>query len=343
VSPSERARGLRVSRERGERTRKKLIAEGHLRTDLAILREEGFLVLPLREGASVDPLSGTIVESEFPIVAPPRHGDYRELLDWPSDLRDQLPRAFDVVGDIVLVRLPDSLASRSAEIGAALLEFVPGARIVGQDLGVHGRDRLRRILRIAGSGGWRTRHRENELEFDVDVERAYYSPRLAREHRMVAEAVEDGERIADLCCGIGPFALTIARTGRAREITAVDANPVAIELLEATRRRYRFGDTVRPVCGELESFLPGVEPFDRVILNLPHEGYKYAPSVAQAVAPRGRFQYYEVAPRAELDRRSEWLMRSLGTNSWRVADRHIVHPYSPGADLVAYRFERLPE
>jgi tRNA (guanine37-N1)-methyltransferase len=311
-----------------------------LRTDLEILKEGDYLVLPVGEVTPTPPAAGELVVREFAVVARAGPADYRDLVSWPTPVKMRLPRAFDVVGDIVLVRLPEELMAQREEIGEALLRFVPSARLVGQDLGVHGPERLRRVERIAGSGGWRTRHRENGLEFEVDVEQAYFSPRLAREHERVASEVRRGERVYDLCCGVGPFAVTIARDGRASHVTAVDANPAAVDLLRATLARYPFAARVTAMESSLESFLPSAGPADRVILNLPHEGIKYLSSVARTVAARGRLHYYEVTLRAEAGRRGEAVVESLGPPDWRLVDRHVVHPYSPAADLMAFTLER---
>ena len=332
--------GLRVPRTDGEWTRRILHERGLLRTDLEIQKEGEFLVLPLRDDGSAPAPPGERVVREFTSVERGTASDYRELLTKFSGPRELLPRSFDVVGDIVLIRLPDELSAHGAEIGEALLSFVPAARVVARDLGVHGPERLRRVERIAGSGGWRTRHRENGIDFEVDVERAYFSPRLAHEHERVAAGVGPGERVLDLCCGVGPFALTIARAGKAASVTAVDSNPAAIELLERTRRRYRFGGLVTPVLASLGTFLPRAPTVERAILNLPHEGIKYLPSVARTVVPGGNLHYYEITPRAEFDQRAESIMASLEPRDWTVGGQHVVHRYAPSSDMISFLFHR---
>jgi tRNA (guanine37-N1)-methyltransferase len=317
---------------------------GELRTDLAIRREGEYLVLPIVASASLNPTWGERLEAEFEPLAKSSVRSYRDLLNWPDADARLLPRSFDVVGDIVLVRIPDELRGRSNEIGDALRQFVPGTRLVGADFGVHGEARRRRLVVISGTGSWRTTHRENGIEFEVDVERAYFSPRLAREHERVASEVRTGDRVLDLCCGVGPFALTIARGERAAEIVAVDANPAAIELLEATRSRYPFAQRIRTRIERLEPFLSGEDVADRVIFNLPHEGIKYLPSVAQSVAPGGRLYYYELVAREEGGRRKEQLVQlTHSASEWTVPESHLVHPYSPRADIVAFTLERSAE
>ncbi len=335
-----RSLGLRVARPEGEATRRALLGRSLLRPELEIVVDGDHLILPIRSPDGPGLPAGEVVEREFPLARAAGPSDYRELVPGPAELRESLPRSFDVIGDIVLIRVPPDLDDRAAAIGQALLDFVPTARIVGRDLGVHGPERRRRIDRIAGSGGWRTRHRENGLELEIDVELAYFSPRLAREHERVADAVQPGESVYDLCCGVGPFALTIARDGRARRVTAVDSNPAAVDLLRETARRYSLGDRLVPILAPIESFLPSASPVDRVVLNLPHEGIKYAPSVVPAVASGGRFHYYEITSRAEIEQRADAIMTVLEPGRWRLVDRHVVHPYAPTADLVAFEFER---
>jgi len=336
------APGLVVPRKRGEEVRQDLVDSGLLRVDLEIRHEDDMLVLPLVEGAgAIPPGWGKVVDREFREV--PRKGParYRDLLPWPDEEKALLPRAFDVVGDIVLIRLPAELDDRKVAVGEALLRFVPGARLVGLDHGVHGSDRRRTVERVAGSGAWTTRHHENGLELDVDVERAYFSPRLAREHARVAEAVGEGERVYDLCCGVGPFSLTIARGGRAGHITAVDANPVAISLLSATLARYPFRDRITALTAPVEQFLPSAPAVENLVMNLPHEGIKYLPSVARTTAPGGRIFYYEVVPRDGLEQRGTTLVKLLSpTAPFELLERRVVHPYSPGADMVAFVLER---
>jgi tRNA (guanine37-N1)-methyltransferase len=338
-----KGRAVIVPRTDGERARRTLAEAGVLRTDLSIRADGEFLLLPIATGARVPSGLGPESEEEFEPVPPSGPSDYRDLLPWSDEERALAPRSFDVVGDLVLVRVPPALAPRSQAIGEALLGFVPGVRLVGADEGVHGVARRRTLVPLAGSGTWRTRHRENGVELEVDLELAYFSPRLAREHARVAAEVRDGERVYDLCCGVGPFAATIARDGRAASVVAVDSNPHAIDLLRATLRRVPNGSRVEARVVDVGEFVASAPPVERVILNLPHEGIKYVPSVARAVAHRGRLYYYEVTPRTEVERRGETIVRSFDhPGAWTVRDPEVVHPYSPIADLVVFEFDHVP-
>jgi len=336
-----RERALLVERQRGEATRQALVRSHALRTDLAIRHEGERLAFPLVPGATVPPELGEVDEREFEPLRADAPTEFRDLLGWPASETQLLPRSFDVVGDVVLIRLPAGLESRRFEVGEALRRFVPGTRLVGLDRGVHGPERRRTVERIAGEGAWTTRHRENGLEFEVDLERAYFSPRLAGEHARVAAEVQAGDRVYDLCCGVGPFSVTIARDGRAASVVAVDANPVATALLRRTLARYPFGGRVTPVTARVEEFVASAGPADRLVLNLPHEGIKYAALVAPLVAPGGSLTYYEVVPRDEFARRGTVVESALSASGGlSVRSVRVVHPYSPSSDLVAVSVTR---
>ena len=331
-----------VPRRTGEQTRRLLSERGLLRSDLRIRSDTDLIAFPV-SGFPEPPIMGTLQEErEFQVQRPGVPRSYREWLSLPEAETRLLPRAFDVIGDLVLIRLPKELESRGPQIGEALLRFVPGARLAGVDRGVRGVERRRSLERLAGTGTWTTRHTENGLTLDVDLERAYFSPRLAREHARVAAEVSEGERVFDLCCGVGPFALTIAHSARAREIVAVDMNPDAIALGRSSARRLGLADRIRFETLPLEEFVVGAGTADRVVFNLPREGIKYLPQVGTTVEPRGSLYYYEVTDVEQEGRRPSELVGILeGVGGrWSAVANRRVHPYAPTLDLRVYQFRR---
>jgi tRNA (guanine37-N1)-methyltransferase len=337
-----RAVALRVPRTDGERWRRRLAADGRLRRDLAVRREGEWIYLPLL--APFDPGAERVAVTEVELVErrAPRARSYADLAEVPDAVRAALPRAFDVVGEIVLVRLPRELAPYGAPIGAALLRFVPGARRVAADEGVRGPARLRSLRSLAGTGSFRTVVRENGLGFVVDLERAYFSPRLAREHALVAAATAPGERVLDLCCGVGPFALTIAARQPTARIVAVDANPAAIELLRENLVRLGLSASIAAESADAAEFLALPGEYDRAVLNLPHEGAPWLPAVGAHVRPGGTLHYYEIVPRSSAGERARAIARAAFGAAGELRESHCVHEYSPGHELRAHTIRRAP-
>ncbi len=345
-----RAPALRVERSKGEEVRQKLLAGGWLDPELRPVREGTHVTFPVKGLPSPLPES-LLVEGvrfvqavEFEPAGTRRPADYRALVDLPEPLRPSLPSSFDVVGDIVLVRLPDELLPYRRKVGEALLAFVPGCRKVGLDRGVEGVERIRSLEDLAGSGNWATVHRENGLSFRVDLERAYFSPRLAREHDRVAQMVRPGERLLDLFCGVGPFALSALRWVPTARAVAVDLNPEAIRLLEENARALGVSDRIEVIEADASEFLRREGLYSRVVMNLPREGYKYAISVAPHVMRSGSLHHYEVVRRPEVEARARSLRSEVTSavpgDPWTLDPPHVVHAFSPSSDLIAWTLHR---
>jgi 23S rRNA (uracil1939-C5)-methyltransferase len=80
----------------------------------------------------------------------------------------------------------------------------------------------------------------------------------------------DGQRLLDLFCGAGAFALPLAR--RAAEVLGVEEYPGAVEDAEASAALNQI-DNARFVTGRVERVLATLdEPFDAVILDPPRRG-----------------------------------------------------------------------
>ncbi|MDX1611027.1 MAG: hypothetical protein R3185_01575, partial [Candidatus Thermoplasmatota archaeon] len=131
-------------------------------------------------------------------------GNWREALDLPEDVVDELPRGYDVIGSVVIIRMPEHLAAYKDEVGEALIAKVPQAETAAVDWGVEGTVRARAIEVIGGKQTLLTEQKENGCRLLVDVGTCYYSPRLAGERARVADQVAEDERVLDMYAGVGP-------------------------------------------------------------------------------------------------------------------------------------------
>src|SRR5438067_2184558 len=107
------APALRVPLSEGERVRRALLDEGALRLDLKVRREGGELLLPL---ADAEPRLGfPVATAAFePSDDGPRR--YQETLaHLPAGAQALLPSSFDVIGDVLVVKVPEALAAYEKE------------------------------------------------------------------------------------------------------------------------------------------------------------------------------------------------------------------------------------
>jgi tRNA (guanine37-N1)-methyltransferase len=313
-----------VPKERAEEVRRRLQTMGVLRQDLRIREVEGRLLLPVIREVDIGYPSEV---HEFEEI-PRRPRSYKELVEAPEDLRPLLPRSFDIVGDVAIVRLAKELRPYEAAIGSAFLRAYRNVKTVAVDEGVKGALRQRRLRVVAGRKGTRTVHREHGLVLAVDPAVVYFSPRMAGERLRVAQQVQPGEVVVDAFCGVGPFALQMARRG-ARVVYAIDSNPRAIEFLRENMRLNKVENVV-PIQGNADSVLPTLGPADRIVLDFPQDPIPHFPIAVESLKEEGIIHYYEILERAELEDRIEALRGALPPGlRLQVLEVREVRGYSP--------------
>ena len=100
---------------------------------------------------------------------------------------DELISAFDQIGHIIIIRIPDSLISKKKLIGETLLDQVKSAKsIFYQSSSVDGEFRTRDLEILAGEDKTETEYKESGCRFLVDVRNVFFSPRLSSERTRIA-------------------------------------------------------------------------------------------------------------------------------------------------------------
>lgn len=158
---------------------------------------------------------------------------------------------------------------------------------------VKGTTRVRDLEFLAGEDDSVTIHKEHGARLKLDVREVYFSPRLATERKRVMESVNDGEKILDMFCGIGPFPIVIAKNKNV-EITSVDINEEAIKYLNENIKLNKLKGNIETYCGDVREVSKSFNSkFDRIIMNLPGLAYTFLDVAFDLIDDNGIINYYE--------------------------------------------------
>jgi tRNA (guanine37-N1)-methyltransferase len=275
----------------GERFRKTLVERELFDRCRKICSDDSHVYLPVLplDQSVIDDLSGLgqfeLLEREF---LP------EEIPLSPEDLLGRSP-SFEQVGDIAIVE-----PERAEEVASALMRCSRSIKTVIAPISdVEGEFRTRRFRHVAGEPRTVTVHKEHGIRYRVDLEGAYFSPRLGTERLRVASLVHPGEVVLDLFAGVGPFALLMAKRGA--RLVAVDKNPVAVKylrenaILNKVELEIQEGD-----ASEIALQYP--DTADHVIMNLPHSASMFLAPAMRAAKNGGTVHYYAIAPEDDLYR-----------------------------------------
>ena len=262
----------------GETIRKILLTMELLDSTCKIISENEILYFPIKSEITKDQLA--TLNSAVSVATGIRTFDVipqdpRTLIDaldgkLPPEKLALLPRAYDLIGDIAVLEIPDEISSYSELIGAVFLNIHSNFKTVLAKKGaVSGTTRVREYTLLAGEDRTKTIHTEYGCRLAVDVAKAYFSPRLLEEHNRIAQLVKSGEIVVDMFCGVGPFAIHISKQKEAKVI-AIDINPSAIDLLCESIGLNKLVGTILPVVADTQDYVNANElNVDRVIMNHP--------------------------------------------------------------------------
>jgi tRNA (guanine37-N1)-methyltransferase len=245
-------------------------------------------------------------------------------------------RSYDVIGDIVVTKIPERSKGREGEIGCALLDANPKARLVLQVVGrTEPTTRVRAFRRIAGAGPTTTIHREHGASYFVDLSKVFFSPRLSHERRRICRMVEDGERILNCFSGVGSFSLLIAKW-RDADVHSLDISPFAIACIERGIGENELLGTVFPVLGDARRPPFPTRSFDRVLLPLPALSDAVLGPISRILHIGGTLHTYREARGRRGNCRSrslgqlEALLNGLGLgNAFEILASRVIRPVGP--------------
>ncbi|OPY51227.1 MAG: tRNA (guanine(37)-N1)-methyltransferase Trm5b [Methanosaeta sp. PtaU1.Bin060] len=318
--------GIRIPRDQGERIRKLLVELGAFDRSRRIISDESHVYLPVlemdeSEKAKLD-LAADMAAVELEWVE--LDFEPEERRPSPEDVLGFRP-SYEVVGDIAIVE-----PERAEAVADVLLSICKPVRaVIAPVSDVEGEFRTRRFRHVAGERRTVTLHREHGLRYRVDLENAYFTPRLGTERLRIARLVRPGDNILDMFAGVGPFSLLLAKRGA--RVIAIDKNPAAVFLLRENARLNKVKE-IEILEGDAAALALRYEKTaDHVIMNLPQTASQFLVPAMRAVRLGGIVHYYAIAPEEDLYKDEALIKKTaadLGTSA-EILYRGVVRSYAP--------------
>ncbi len=294
--------GLKVPKNNADRIRRFLLKQSLINLDMKIKRVDDFVYIPLikmpdnelMEEIKVDNVE--IVDTNFEIhkKGPKSLKDYlKNKVD--NDKIEDIKKSFDIIGNIVILEIPEDFDDQKYIIGEAALKFTKRNSVYRKISEIKGIVRTRELEYLAGKDVSETVHKEFGSRFMLDVKKVYFSPRLATERKRITDHVQNNEIIIDMFAGIGPFSISIARKHKVK-IYSIDINPYAYKYLKKNINLNKLEGNIIPILGDVEEVLNGLNlSADRILMNLPGTAWNFLDTAIKSLKPGGILHYYEFA------------------------------------------------
>jgi tRNA wybutosine-synthesizing protein 2 len=324
----------KVPRSRAESVRKALFRKRLGRKDRRIRTDNDFVYIPLKEALPEELVKDLGIElvdgdaREKACYRPP-YDMVLEIISLPEELRGLLPRHWEMLGDVLILRLADRLLPHKREVAEAYAKVL-GARTVLLDrVNIEGVFRTPEMDVVWGDGT-ETIHFENGLFYKLDAARIMFSSGNIDEKLRMASLDCRGEVVVDMFAGIGYFTLPIAVHTGAAKVIACEINPLAFHYLRENIALNKVERIVEPVLGN-NLDLPGERIADRIVMGYVRTTSQHLKKAFSLIKENGVIHYQdtfplEVFPQMALDN----VAKAAGSRSYNVERMREVKSYSPG-------------
>ena len=290
VLPQNASLAVRVRKDATQTVLAEIITRGLLDRDRKVLVKNDIAEIPVKNSFS-----------HYETIRQEEPEFYRRTRLLPDILKNSmspselylLPKGWQILGDLIIVRIHPNLEAFKHLIAQALLSIYPRCKAVLRDFGVEGQLRIPTREVLAGDTTV-TIHRENGVFFKLDASRIMFSPGNLKERIRMSHVGKD-EFIVDMFAGIGYFCLPMSKHSKPSTVLAIELNPLAHHFLIENIRLNRVEDIVKPVQGDCAYCTP-VNEADRVVMGMIQVTDHYLRKGIEALRSGGILHYHQTIP-----------------------------------------------
>ncbi|WP_342303798.1 class I SAM-dependent methyltransferase family protein [Methanolobus sp. ZRKC5] len=216
----------------------------------------------------------------------------------PEKELEQLPNRFDIIGDIAIVSVPESMEKYNNVIAQTIMGRMQNIKTVLNKVSkLEGKRRVADFKIIAGHST-ETIHKEFGFAYMIDLKKSFFNGRLSFERKRVTSMVKPGEDVLVPFCGVGPFAIPAAA---AAKVVAVEMNGEACKSFVRNCKLNKVEENIHIINADATR-LPNMikKRFDRAIIPTPYGMDLFLESISSLVKAGGYIHFYTFKPKEQI-------------------------------------------
>jgi tRNA (guanine37-N1)-methyltransferase len=165
---------------------------------------------------------------------------------------------------------------------------------------------LPKLKIIAGEKRKETVCRENDVLIKLDVEKVYFSPRMASERKRIAELIKPNESVLVMFNGSGIYPLVIAKNTKCREVYGIEVNPAAHRYATENIKKNKLENKIKLFLGDVKKVMPKIsKKFERILMPLPKGGEDFLYLALKCIKKKGIIHFYDFEHEDEFNEAEE--------------------------------------
>jgi tRNA (guanine37-N1)-methyltransferase len=231
-----------------------------------------------------------------------------------------VPSSQEIVGSILILEIPDKLKKKEKIIAQAFLKTNKNIETVVKKSHAHeGVFRLRKVKILAGKRTKETIHKENNIKLKLNLEKTYFSTRLANERLRITKQIKKPEEILVMFSGAAPYPLVLAKNSPAKFITGIEINPLAHQLALENIKLNRLENKILIFEGDVRTILPKIKKkFDRILMPLPKTGERFLPLALTKAKPGTIIHFYSFLEETKINQEAKKIKKLCSQYKYKI-------------------------
>ncbi|MEK6939476.1 MAG: class I SAM-dependent methyltransferase family protein [Nanoarchaeota archaeon] len=321
-----------------EKVKQFLLKKGLLHQDYLPVKELDHIFFAMHKKITVP--NAKVVNTKFSFPERQKPVTVDDLLKGKLTAQELelLPRTQEVVGEILILEIPEELKYKEKIIAEAHLKVNQHLSTVVKKSDIHsGQFRTRKVTILAGKKSKETIHHENGIELKLHLERTYFSARSGSERLRIAKLVKPGEEVLIMFSGAAPYPLVIAKNSEARHVYGIELNPEAHAYALENVLLNNLQDRVTIMHGDVKHKIPSLKKkFERIVMPLPKTGEQFLDLALLKAKKSSVIHLYSFLDEAEIDpyaKKVKEICKKLGY-SVKILRKVKCGQFSPGVFRV---------
>ncbi len=221
-------------------------------------------------------------------------------------------KAFDVFGNIALVKFPEKTSGRDKKKYAEkILKSNNSVKTILEKTGkFKGRLRKQTTKYIAGEKTKEVLYKENSCVFRFNIDTTYFSPRLSNERKEIAGEIKKGDLVLVMFAGVAPFPVVIARNSQAKMVYSNEINREANKYAELNIKLNNVKSRVQLIPGDIKRVAGKIkEKFDVIVMPRPQLKDSFLKEAFLLSRKGTRVYYYDFCKEDEIENIKEKIIQ----------------------------------
>ncbi len=251
----------------------------------------------------------------------------------PAPFLSLLPRKWEKIGDVLLLKIASELVPYQSHIGKIYASVLSSKSVLKEKGPIGGPFRVPSVELMWGNSNTETVHHENGIRFRLDPTKVMFSSGNIAERKRMSTVARRDETVVDLFAGIGYFSIPLAVFSRPVQIIACEMNPDAFAFLKQNIVLNDVTEIIKPLLGDNKKTAP-TNVADRVIMGYFGETFSYVHTALSCLKDEGGIiHYHDLFPDHHIPNRAiETIVQLVGDTGKTASVKEVrkVKSFAPG-------------